>query len=103
MANPNLAPYFRAHSQHTPPEQEGHMACIWDSGGWKRLKDKYPEFFAEPRNILMGACVDGVNPFSMMVIRSMLCLVFVWYNLPTHLRGTYENMEVWGIVDGTLM
>jgi hypothetical protein len=99
FANPRLAAMFSAHARHEAPEDES-VTCIWDSRGWKRIQAAYPDLFEEARNVFIGACVDGVNPFSMMVVRSMLCIVFVWYNFPSQLRGTYENMEVWGIVDG---
>jgi hypothetical protein len=61
-------------------------------GGEKMKKD--------PRNMWMGCCVDGVNPHGKKTTRSMMCIVVCFYNLPPHLRGNYEHLDVWGIFDG---
>lgn len=46
-------------------------------------------------------CADGVSPFKISKTNfSMLCIVFQLYNLPADLRKTYENLLIWGIMEG---
>jgi hypothetical protein len=71
-----------------------------DSDGWAELGAAHPDFLAEARNLIMAMCADGVNPFGLKTVRSVLCIVLSLYNLPAHIRNTYDNLLVWGIVDG---
>ena len=75
---------------------------VADSKGWKELTEKYPMFFAEARNVLLGFSVDGVNPFDKASTKSisMGCVPFVFYNLPPQMRCKYNYMQLWGIMDG---
>ncbi|GJW29550.1 EF-hand domain pair containing protein [Tanacetum coccineum] len=34
-----------------------------DGGAWKKFDMKYPNFAKEPRNVRLGLCADGFNPF----------------------------------------
>jgi hypothetical protein len=65
------------------------------------LKRKHPDFFEEPRNLLLGVCGDGVSPFeSPTKAVSMMCFVFNIFNLPQKVRDKYENLQLWGIFEG---
>jgi hypothetical protein len=46
----------------------------------------YPDFFNEPRNIMLSFCVDGVNPWKKKRFASFLVLVFSVLHLPPDIR-----------------
>ena len=72
-----------------------------DGDGWKAQQHDEERFFQEARNLLIGLCVDGVSPFAISPTAfSMMCLVFQLYNIPADLRKTYENLLIWGIMEG---
>jgi len=48
---------------------------ITDSHGWAEKKQLYPDFFADPRNIVLMACADGVNPWKKKGAGSFLLIV----------------------------
>jgi hypothetical protein len=66
------------------------------------LKAEHPLFFNEPRNIVLGACGDGVSPFDKPTkgLSSMMCFVFNVFNLHPVIRDKYDNVQLWGIYDG---
>ncbi|XP_028801481.1 uncharacterized protein LOC114756712 [Neltuma alba] len=35
-----------------------------DSLQWKKIDEMYPEFGSEPRNLRLGLCTDGINPYN---------------------------------------
>jgi hypothetical protein len=54
-----------------------------DGPEWKNISRKFPEFDKEPRNLRLGLCTDGMNPYGNMSSRHstwpvMLCV----YNIP---------------------
>ena len=59
---------------------------IWhvaDSPQWKHIDDTYPTFGREARNLRLGLCTDGVNPFGNMTSQhSTWPVLMVIYNLP---------------------
>jgi hypothetical protein len=54
-----------------------------DATHWKALDVEYHSFRTEPRNIRLGASMDGLNPFGSQSSTHSTSPVFVWiYNLP---------------------
>ena len=54
-----------------------------DGSQWQALNFEHPEFGKDPRNIVLGASTDGVNPFGSQRSTYSTWPVFVWmYNLP---------------------
>ncbi|GJT95863.1 hypothetical protein Tco_1091381 [Tanacetum coccineum] len=43
--------------------EPGKMQHPIDGGAWKKFDMKYPDFAKEPRNVRLGLCTDGFNPF----------------------------------------
>jgi hypothetical protein len=43
---------------------DGKMRMVPDSPQWRFVDSTWPEFAADPRNILLGLAADGVNPFA---------------------------------------
>ncbi|GKV32265.1 hypothetical protein SLEP1_g40882 [Rubroshorea leprosula] len=59
---------FRKMAEH----MTWHLKCNDDSDevihpvgsqAWKHFEETYPTFAAEPRNVRLGLCIDGFNPF----------------------------------------
>ncbi|GKG09588.1 retrovirus-related pol polyprotein from transposon 17.6, partial [Tanacetum coccineum] len=48
--------------------EPGKMQHPVDGGAWKKFDMKYPDFAKEPRNVRLGLCADGFNPFGKGVI-----------------------------------
>jgi len=49
----------------------------------KHFLKVYPNFASEPRNVYLGLCTDGLNPFGMSGHNYSLWLVILTpYNLP---------------------
>jgi hypothetical protein len=70
-----------------------------DSPGYAAKKEKYPEFFKQPRNLKLGFCADGVAPFEIERGISFECLVLSVWNLPPDIRYKRENMILFGLSD----
>ena len=47
----------------------------------EELRHKYPDFFADRRNILLGVCIDGLNPHNSGTV-SITPIVLQVFNLP---------------------
>jgi hypothetical protein len=70
-----------------------------DSPGWKAYVDKYPNFFAEPRNLVLGVCGDGVVPFEKACRISFHFIVLCVYNYPPEIRMKRENLILYGVAE----
>jgi len=93
----------RSHLAHEPPFDILVSDNIADGDRWKAKKRDHRRFFEDARNLLLGMCADGVSPFKVSkTAYSMLCCVFQLYNLPSDLRKKYENLLIWGIMEGKL-
>ncbi|MBK5591088.1 hypothetical protein JJ728_23365, partial [Salmonella enterica subsp. enterica serovar Typhi] len=54
-----------------------------DSDQWKKIDSMYPSFGGEARNLRLGLCTDGMNPFgSLSSTHSSWPVMLVIYNLP---------------------
>jgi hypothetical protein len=68
-----------------------------DATQWKALDAEYRSFGTEPRNIRLGASMDGLNPFGSQSSTHSTWPVFVWiYNLPPWLcmKRKYIHMRI---------
>ncbi|GKF90088.1 retrovirus-related pol polyprotein from transposon 17.6, partial [Tanacetum coccineum] len=63
-----------------------------DGGAWKKFDMKYPDFTKEPRNVRLGLCADGFNPFgNLSQTYSMWPVILTTYNLPPWLCMKESN------------
>jgi len=54
-----------------------------DGESWKHFNKVYPNFASEPRNVYLGLCTDGFNPFGMSGHNySLWPVILTPYNLP---------------------
>ena len=80
-ATKKAAESMRWHHEHKCPP--GFMAHPYDSEAWKHLDTSYPSFAAEPRNVRVGLCTDGVLPFGHYgQTYSCWTVIVIPYNLP---------------------
>ena len=64
-----------------------------DSATWAQINDQWPQFAAEPRNLRLGLCTDGMNPFSMQSTNhSTWPVLLVNYNMRPTLCMKSENI-----------
>jgi hypothetical protein len=75
----------------------GYVCARADSPGWLKARQDYPDFFAEPRNLVLGVCGDGVVPFDEKSTISFHFIVLCIYNLPPKIRTKRKNLLVYGV------
>ncbi|KAL1217251.1 hypothetical protein V5N11_013543 [Cardamine amara subsp. amara] len=71
---------MRWHAEHK--SNEGEMCHPSDAAEWKNFQDQHPRFAEEPRNVYLGLCTDGFNPFGMSKNHSLWPVILTPYNLP---------------------
>ena len=81
FVNPGDAKLLRWH--HDERNRDGMLRHPADCPQWINLDAASPEFESEPRNLRLGLCTDGMNPYGMFSSQKttwpvMLCV----YNLP---------------------
>ena len=81
FSTPQLASLMTWHAENM--SDDGMMRGPFDSPQWESIRDKYPEFEAESRNMHLGMCADGLNPHSQKRSTHSLCPVLLLnYNIP---------------------
>ena len=81
FSTPQLAALMTWHGDNI--SSDGKMRGPYDSPQWQHVKDRHGEFSADSRNIHLGLCADGVNPYSQKRSTHSLCPVFMLnYNIP---------------------
>ena len=80
---------------------DGSMRHPVDSLTWFQVRDKYPKFPAELRNLRLGLSTDGMNPFSMQNTKySTWPVMLVNYNMcPTKCMKA-ENIMLTMLIPG---
>jgi hypothetical protein len=81
FSTPQLAALMTWHAENF--SKDGKMRGPYDSVQWRHVKDTHVEFAADSRNIHLGLCADGVNPYSQKRSTHSSCPVFLLnYNIP---------------------
>jgi hypothetical protein len=81
FSTPQLASLMTWHGENM--SRDGKMRGPYDSLQWQHVKERHVEFSADSRNIHLGLCADGVNPYSQKRSTHSLCPVFLLnYNIP---------------------
>src|SRR3954462_10202893 len=80
---------------------DGVMIHLCDSEAWKHFDRVHPDFSKEPRNVRLGLCTDGFNPFG-QVGKTYSCwpVVLTPYNLPPDLCMRREFMFLTVLIPG---
>lgn len=71
---------MRWHAEHEA--EEGEMCHPSDGAEWKNFQQLHRHFADEPRNVYLGLCTDGFNPFGMSRNHSLWPVILTPYNLP---------------------
>ncbi|XP_010508146.1 PREDICTED: uncharacterized protein LOC104784773 [Camelina sativa] len=71
---------MRWHAEHQT--KEGEMNHPSDAAEWRYFQEQHPRFAEEPRNVYLGLCTDGFNPFGMSRNHSLWPVILTPYNLP---------------------
>lgn len=76
-----LSTLMKWHATHKSPD--GLVRSVVDSKAWAHVSLLDPTFQVESRNIHLGLALDGMNPFSDMLLRySVWPILLLNYNLP---------------------
>ena len=63
--SPRTAEHMTWHQTHDAVD--GVMVHPSDGEAWKRFNSVHPDFSAESRNVRLGLCTDGFNPFGSLL------------------------------------
>jgi hypothetical protein len=81
FSTPQLASLMTWHGDNV--SIDGKMRGPYDSPQWQHVKEKHVDFSSDSRNIHLGMCADGVNPYSQKRSTHSLCPVLLLnYNIP---------------------
>ena len=81
FSTPQLASLMTWHGENV--SSDGKMRGPFDSLQWEHVRQKYGEFSADSRNVHLGMCADGLNPYSQKRSTHSLCPVLLLnYNIP---------------------
>ncbi|GKA35726.1 hypothetical protein Tco_0722217 [Tanacetum coccineum] len=86
---------------HWKVYEPGKMQHPVDGGAWKKFDMKYPDFAKEPRNVRLGLCADGFNPFgNLSQTYNMWPVILTTYNLPPWLCMKESNFMLTLLIPG---
>ena len=81
--------------------KNNYMEDIHDAPVWKELYSDSGFFKGDNKGISFALELDGVNPFhNIGVIYSMTPIMLTMLNLPRHVRNTFGNILLAGIIKG---
>jgi len=90
---------MRWHHEHI--QEDGVMRHPSDSEAWKHFNETHPFFVAEPRNVRLGLCTDGFQPFGQSGRKySSWPVIVTPYNLPPWMCMKEAYMFLTVIVPG---
>ncbi|XP_071721863.1 uncharacterized protein [Rutidosis leptorrhynchoides] len=98
-ASPSSAQHMRWHYEHKRPE--GVMCHPSDGKAWKHFDKVHQIFSEDPRNVRLGLCADGFNPYGIGA-SSYSCwpVVVTPYNMPPHMCLTAPFMFLTCVILG---
>lgn len=89
---------MRWHAEHTANGEISHPS---DAEAWKHFQSVYPDFAYGPRNVYLGLCTDGFNPFGKHGRQySLWPVIMTPYNLPPSLCMRREFLFLSILVPG---
>ncbi|KAG7531488.1 hypothetical protein ISN44_Un30g000040 [Arabidopsis suecica] len=95
----NTAKHMRWHAEHLA--SDGEMGHPSDGEAWKHFHKVHPDFASKPRNVYLGLCTDGFNPFGMSGHNySLWPVILTPYNLPPEMCMKQEFMFLTILVPG---
>ncbi|XP_028782123.1 uncharacterized protein LOC114738254 [Neltuma alba] len=78
-----------------------YLRHLADFPQWKKIDEMYPEFGSEPRNLRLGLCTDGINPYGTLnSTHSARPVLLVIYNLSPWLCMKRKYMMLFMMISG---
>ena len=97
--SPRTAEHMTWHQSHDAVD--GVMVHPSDGEAWKHFNSVHPHFSAESRNVRLGLCTDGFNPFeSFAAPYSCWPIILTVYNLPPGMCMRPEFMVLSMVIPG---
>jgi len=97
--SPRTAEHMIWHQSHHAVD--GVMVHPCDGEAWKHFKSVHPHFSVESRNVRLGLCIDGFNPFrSFAAPYSYWPVILTIYNLPPGMCMRLEFMFLSMVIPG---
>ena len=98
-ASEATAKSMRWHDDHFV--EDGEMRHCSDSPAWKHFNAMHPSFVAECRNVRLGLCTDGFQPFRQSGSQySSWPIILTPYNLPPEMCMKEQYMFLTVIISG---
>ncbi|KAL9247458.1 hypothetical protein vseg_020889 [Gypsophila vaccaria] len=99
FANPKDAEYMLWH--HKGRIKDGKLRHVADAPQWRTIDRAFPEFGSEPRNLRLGLCTDGINPFGTLSTQhSSWPIMLVVYNIPPWLTTKSKYILLTMLISG---
>jgi hypothetical protein len=97
--SPRTTEHMTWHQSHDTVD--GVMVHPFDGEAWKHFNSLHPHFSAKSRNVRLGLCIDGFNPFgSFAPPYSCWLVILMVYNLPPGMCMRPEFMCLSTIISG---
>ncbi|XP_074266804.1 uncharacterized protein LOC141590091 [Silene latifolia] len=81
--------------------RDGRLRHVADSPQWRKIDRTFPEFGSEPRNLRLGLCTDGINPFGTLSTQhSCWPVMLVIYNIPPWLTTKSKYIMLTLLISG---
>ena len=97
--SPRTAEHITWHQSHHAVD--GVMVHPSDGEAWKHFNSVHPHFSAESRNVRLGLCTNGFNPFgSFAAPYSCWPVILTVYNLPPGMCMRSEFMFLSMVIPG---
>lgn len=95
------ASLMRWHKEHYSTHGSDVMCHPSDGEAWKHFNKVFPDFANEPRNVYLGLCTDGFNPFGMFGQNySLWPVILTPYNLPPDMCMKREFLFLTVLIPG---
>ncbi|XP_074305807.1 uncharacterized protein LOC141641029 [Silene latifolia] len=99
FANPKDAEYMLWHDKGR--KKDGKLRHVADAPQWRTIDRDFPEFGSEPRNLRLGLCTDGINPFGTQSTQhSSWPIMLIIYNLPPWLTTKSKYILLTMLISG---
>ncbi|XP_074283650.1 uncharacterized protein LOC141608187 [Silene latifolia] len=99
FANPKDAEYMVWH--HEERNKDGKLRHVADAPQWRTIDRTFPDFGEEPRNLRLGLCTDGINPFGTLSTQhSTWPVMLIIYNLPPWLTTKSKYILLTLLISG---
>ncbi|XP_074289631.1 uncharacterized protein LOC141614782 [Silene latifolia] len=99
FSNKKDAEYMLSHQKGR--NKDGKLRHVADAPQWRKIDRTFPEFGSEPRNLRLGLCTDGINPFGTLSTQhSCWPVMLIIYNIPPWLTTKSKYIMLTLLISG---